>query len=91
MDQIEQFLERLIVLHLNDNDGSGDQHRNLFTKGIDWGRLADYIAESVYDKPMSLEVVVSDEDTNDQSFLATAFETGNRFAKMVENSREGSA
>lgn len=84
MDQLEQFLDRLLVLHLHDNDGSGDQHRNLFTKSIDWPRLADYIAESIYDKPMSLEVVVNEDDANDEDFLATAFETGTRFAEMVD-------
>ena len=83
MDQLENFLDRLYVLHLHDNDGSGDQHRNLFTKTIDWERLAGYIARSVYDKPISLEVVVSDDDVNDATFLATAFETGNRFSEMV--------
>ena len=89
MEQLENFLDRLIVLHLNDNDGNGDQHRNLFSKGVDWARLADYIAESVYDKPMSLEVIVSEDDANDTGFLTTAFETGNRFALMVESSRRG--
>ena len=87
MAQLAHFLDRLIVLHLHDNDGSSDQHRNLFTKTIDWERLAKYIAKSSYAKPMSLEVVVSDDDANDAAFLATAFETGNRFAKMVRDCR----
>lgn len=84
MDLLDQFLGRLYVLHLHDNDGSADQHRNLFTKSIDFKRLAGYIARSVYTKPMSLEVVVSEAYANDADFLADAFETGSRFAKMVE-------
>lgn len=83
MDQLEQFLDRLYVLHLHDNDGSADQHRNLFTKTIDFDRLAAYIARSVYNKPISLEVVISEDDANDTAFLATAFESGNRFTEMV--------
>jgi len=85
MDQLDQFLDRLYVLHLHDNDGSADQHRNLFTKSIDFDRLAAYIARSDYTKPMSLEVVVSDEYANDDEFLAVAFESGNRFAEMVQS------
>jgi len=85
MDQLDQFLDRLYVLHLHDNDGSADQHRNLFTKSIDFDRLAAYIARSVYNKPMSLEVVVSDDYANDDEFLAVAFESGNRFAEMVQS------
>lgn len=87
MEQLEQFLDRLYVLHLHDNDGSADQHRNLFTKTIDFDRLAAYIARSVYNKPISLEVIVSEDDANDTAFLATAFESGNRFVEMVESAK----
>ncbi len=88
MDGLENCLDRLIVLHLNSNDGSVDQHHNLFVDGIDWERLAEMIARSVYDKPMSLEVVVSELDVDDADFLQKAFETGSRFAGMVEACRE---
>jgi sugar phosphate isomerase/epimerase len=87
MEQLENFLDRLIVLHLNSNDGTDDQHHNLFVDPIDWERLAKYIAASVYTKPMSLEVIVSDADKDEGSFLQTAFETGNRFAEMVDRYR----
>ena len=88
MEQLESFGDRLIALHLNGNDGTGDQHRNLFVNNMDWERLAELIAASVYDKPMSLEVVSSELDANDAAFLQTAFSTGNRFAEMVGMARE---
>lgn len=87
MEQLEGFLDRLIVLHLNSNDGSGDQHHNLFVDAIDWERLATLIAASVYNKPMSLETVSSELDASDEAFLQTAFATGNRFAELVAAKR----
>ena len=83
MDGLESFLDRLIVLHLNSNDGSGDQHRNVFADDIDWDRLAKLIAQSPYDKPMSLETIVTDQDASEAEFLQTAFSTGTRFAELV--------
>lgn len=88
MEQLGSFLDRLIVLHLNSNDGSSDQHHNLFVDDIDWDQLAQYIAASVYNKPMSLEVVSSELDKNDEDFLRTAHKTGTRFAKMVAQYRQ---
>ncbi len=81
--RLENFLDRLLVLHLNGNDGTADQHRNLFVNPIDWEQLAKWIATSVYDKPMSLEVSASDIDESETAFLQTAFDTGTRFAEMV--------
>ncbi len=78
------FLDRLLVLHLHGNDGTNDQHRNMFVNDLDWENLAKMIAQSAYTKPISLEVMVSELDENEDAFLATAFETGNRFSAMVE-------
>ncbi len=38
-DDVARRGDRLIALHLNDNDGSGDQHRIPFTGTVDWGRV----------------------------------------------------
>ena len=83
MDGLVNHLDRLQVLHLNSNDGSGDQHHNLFVDDIDWQRLAGLIAQSAYEKPMSLETMASDIDANETAFLQTAFETATRFSEMV--------
>ena len=86
--ELEKFLDRLLVLHLHGNDGTNDQHRNLFVNDLDWDNLAKMIAASVYEKPMSLEVIASELDADEASFLQTAFTTGNRFAEMVSNYRK---
>ncbi|MFK7804557.1 MAG: sugar phosphate isomerase/epimerase family protein [Anaerolineae bacterium] len=84
---LKPFLDRLLVLHLHGNDGNNDQHRNMFVNDLDWDNLAKMIASSPYRKPMSLEVMASELDENEDAFLATAFATGNRFSEMVDRHR----
>ena len=87
-DGLVPFLDRLLVLHLHGNDGTNDQHRNLFVNDLDWDNLAKMIARSPYQKPISLEVIVTDDDKNETEFLQTAFETGSKFSEMVDAYRE---
>ena len=47
---------RLIALHLDDNDGTGDQHQPPYYATVDWDRLARIIAESSYKRPLSFEL-----------------------------------
>ena len=84
---LETYAGRLLVLHLNGNDGTGDQHRNLFVNDIDWDNLARIIANSPYRKPISLETMVSDLDKDEADFLRAAYQTGNRFADLVQKHR----
>ncbi len=84
MHRLEPLKERLIALHLHDNDGTGDHHRLLFSDTIDWPRLANIIAQSAYDKPLSFEVSMKRSGIEDEGlFLAKAYETGERFREMV--------
>ena len=80
---LAQHKERLIVTHLHDNDGQGDDHRLIFAGTIDWPRAARLIAESPYNKPLTLEVVLQEAFASEEEFLAKANETGQRFAAMV--------
>jgi|GEM_PF-1520496 len=50
--------ERLRILHLNDNDGTGDHHWNPFASdgAVDWDEIIKAIADSPYRKPIQLEV-----------------------------------
>jgi len=90
LDRLDAIKDRLIALHLDDNDGTGDQHRLIFSGTVDWQRLAGIIAASGYDKPvMTMEVVTKNEGVDDESeFLRKALETGRRFAAMVDAGRE---
>ena len=56
MDCLERNKGRLIALHLDDNDGTGDQHQPPFYATVDWGRLAGIIATSSYKRELSFEL-----------------------------------
>ena len=89
LDFLDEVKERLLILHLNDNDGTGDQHNPLFSATVDWERAAGIIAASSYEKPLSMELSLRQsgfEDSGD--FLALAMTTGTRFAEMVREGRD---
>ena len=89
LDFLDSVKERLIVLHLNDNDGASDQHNLLFSATVDWERTASIIAASAYNKPLGLELTVRHSGIADPSdFLAQAMATGTKFAEMVRNARK---
>lgn len=100
MDRLEPFKNRLQALHLNDNDGSGDQHQPPFCGTVDWDRLADLVAASSYgDRPPSFEILMghtpfcnpqapeqSPEDI--RAFLKDARERCEKAAKLFVRRRE---
>jgi len=84
LDQLALLKDRLISVHLHDNDGTGDQHKLLFSGTVDWKRLAHIMAESAYTKCVSMEVTMARMGIEDEEvFLNEAFETGTRFARMI--------
>jgi sugar phosphate isomerase/epimerase len=85
LDFLEEVKDRLLVLHLNDNDSTGDQHKLLFSATVDWERIAGIIAASTYNKPLSMELSVRYSGIEDMfDFLAQAMTTGKIFSQMVE-------
>ncbi len=100
MNKLEANKDRLIATHLNDNDGSGDQHKPPFYGTVDWGKLAEIVAASSYSGPPSFELSLrttpffapeyemsAQPPENRKRFLADAYERCIRFAKMVEAAR----
>jgi sugar phosphate isomerase/epimerase len=84
LDHLERLKGRLISVHLHDNDGTGDQHKLLFSDTVDWSRLARIMAQSAYAKCPSMEVSMRLSGIDDEgAFLRKAFETGTAFARMV--------
>lgn len=84
LDHLEALKDRLISVHLHDNDGQSDQHRLPFSGTVDWERLTRIIAESAYTKCLSLEVSMRQSEISDEKvFLAKAFEAGMALAEMV--------
>lgn len=88
LGRLDHLKDRLISIHLHDNDGGGDQHRLPFTGTVNWGRLARVIAASSYRKCISLEAVMRESPITDETeFLQQAFAAATRFAEMVERHR----
>ena len=85
LTHLEHLKGRLISVHLHDNDGSGDQHKPVFSGTIDWGRLARIIAASAYKKCVSMEVSIHSSGFEDErAFLEHVYETGMKLSGMVE-------
>jgi sugar phosphate isomerase/epimerase len=84
---LDAMKNRLIAIHLNDNDGKiSSQHRLPFSGTVDWKRLAFLIARSSYHKCMSLELNMNNSGIMDETaFLAKAFEAGRILSYMVTN------
>ena len=84
LDHLDSLKDRLISVHLHDNDGEGDQHNLLFTGTVDWPRLAAIMASSSYAKCVSMEVVMRNADTDsEEEFLKRACETGTELTGMI--------
>ena len=88
LTRLAALKERLISVHLHDNDGAGDQHKLLFTGTVDWPRLAGIMAQSAYTGCVSMESTLGQTGiTEEPVFLARAFEAGTRFAAMIAAAR----
>jgi sugar phosphate isomerase/epimerase len=88
LDQLDRIKDRLISVHLHDNDGTGDQHNPLFSATVDWKKLAGIMANSSYTKCVSMEVTMGRSGIEDeQEFLDVAFKTGTKFTGMIEGEK----
>lgn len=89
LDALDRVKDRLVALHLHDNDGSADQHRPPFTGTVDWPRLAGIIAASSYAGCISMESSMKAWPVRDEdAFLSVCFEAGSRLRTMVERARQ---
>lgn len=85
LDQLERLKDRLYVIHLHDNDGTGDQHNIPFTGTVDWQRLVGLLAGSSYKKPISMESNIHRSGiTDEREFLQKAFQAGTRLTGMMQ-------
>lgn len=85
LDHLENLKDRLISVHLHDNDGTADQHNPLFSGTVDWTRLAKILADSAYKKCVSMEVTMANSGIEDETaFLDHVFATGVKFSEMIK-------
>ncbi len=75
----DHCFDRLIALHLHDNDGTGDQHRLPGQGTIDWARLSAAIRDAGYAKPVNFELSMTRSGyTDEQLFLNAAYDAAMR-------------
>lgn len=85
LDRLEEHLDRLICIHLHDNDGSGDQHGMPFSGTVEWERLTRLIAQSGYSKWVNLELSQARSGYEDErQFLLDAQAVAQRLTGMIE-------
>ncbi|HCE46653.1 MAG TPA: hypothetical protein DET40_24155 [Lentisphaeria bacterium] len=85
LDHLAKLADRLLSLHLHDNNGFDDQHKPLFSGTIDWKRLAAVIASSNYKGPLTLETGMRNSGIADESvFLRQEYIDSRKLAGMVE-------
>jgi sugar phosphate isomerase/epimerase len=86
LDHLEYLKDRLIAVHLHDNDGSDDQHRVPLQGNIDWQRLARILASSNYTKTINLEAIMYYPDyPGEREFLQAAYQAATRLDQMVRS------
>jgi len=91
LDHLDTVKDRLIAVHLHDNDGSGDRHDILFNGTVDWPRLAQILARSSYSKCVSSEANMRKSEIRDERlWLQKSFVACTTFARMVEAARAAS-
>ena len=83
LEHLEEHLDRLMALHLHDNDGSGDQHRPPYYGTVDWARLVKDIRASAYPRMLSFEIAMREPlPTEPDAFLRDAHERCLRVASL---------
>ena len=74
LDELEALKDRLISVHLHDNDGEKDLHRIPLYGTVDWPRLAGILAASSYTQCLSSEANMHQMSfTNEAAYLAEAY------------------
>ena len=78
--------DRLIAVHLHDNDGSGDQHRLPFEGSVNWAEVTRIIAASPHVETLCIESQISPPESRDEStFLKQAHLAASSLAGMVKS------
>ena len=97
LELLEPVKDRLMALHLNDNDHSGDLHQPAFYGNVDWQKVAELLDASGYQREMlSFELsmrytpfmnqelhIVDQTLESQQAFLKDAYERGCKVARLT--------
>jgi sugar phosphate isomerase/epimerase len=89
-EDLSRLGPRLAVLHLHDNDGTGDQHRIPFTGTVPWPRVMAAIAASAYRKCVSMELSLKNETfASEAEYLLACRAAGEKLAGMLAGGAGG--
>lgn len=81
---LDALKERLISIHLHDNDGKTDQHRPIFSGTVDWTELTRIVSASPYREYLTFETDMRRSGMHDEVlFLETAHSDGVRLLDMI--------
>ena len=74
LSHLERLGDRLIAVHLHDNNGLADQHLIPFTGTLDWERLARILPRTAYAGPVNIESMMHHTGlTDERAFLAQTY------------------
>ena len=85
-DLLPKYGNRLMALHLHDNDGTKDQHLLPFEGTIDWATTMGKISETGYAGPIAFEVGCKGyEDLPPEEYLSTVYKLGKRLEALTHS------
>jgi sugar phosphate isomerase/epimerase len=88
LDHLETVKDRLMCVHLHDNDGAGDLHLPPRLGTVDWPRLMEILAGSSYRKCLSFECTMGAYGSDDIStFLRYTYDQGAALTAMMAAGR----
>ncbi len=85
--QLAKLKDRVIAVHLHDNDGARDRHWLPFTGTVDWGGLMALLGASSYGKWINLEVSRRRSGLPGPAFLAASGDAGRRLDTLLQAGR----
>lgn len=84
LDLLSMYGDKLMSLHLHDNDGISDHHQLPFDGNINWNAIMNKLTDVKYGGPIALEIMRKGYEHVDEpsEFLAIAYERAKRLADL---------
>lgn len=81
----EKYKDKLICIHLSDNDDTHDSHLNLFSGSIDFKKLARRLKNIFYNGPITSEAIIKDEKLDPLTGLKQIKDSLDKFEEFLKN------
>jgi sugar phosphate isomerase/epimerase len=86
IDYLTKYGDKLVALHLHDNDGTCDQHLLPFNGTIDWKQIMEQLKKNSYRGALSLEIDAQYKDVSKEftapEYLSEAMNRANKLMKI---------